>query len=59
MRFSFWPGPMQPWEEVLLLAKHVEQTGWDGFWFADHFMPDSDDVSTGPVKSTEMSTRSL
>lgn len=40
MRFSFWPGPMQPWDEVLLLANHVEQTGWDGIWFADHFMPD-------------------
>jgi len=44
MRFSFWPGPMQPWDELLLLARHVEETGWDGFWFADHFMPDAEDT---------------
>jgi F420-dependent oxidoreductase-like protein len=45
MRFSFWPGPMQPWDELLFLARHIERTGWDGFWFADHFMPDSEDTS--------------
>lgn len=45
MRFSFWPAPMQPWSELLLLARHVERTGWDGYWFADHFMPDGQEVS--------------
>jgi F420-dependent oxidoreductase-like protein len=44
MRFSFWPGPAQPYDEVLALAQHVEQSGWDGLWFADHFMPDGDKV---------------
>lgn len=43
MRFSVWPGPMQTWGSVLTLARHAENTGWDGLWFADHFMPDSDD----------------
>lgn len=45
MRFSFWPAPMQPYSELLLLAEHVERTGWDGYWFADHFMPDGKEVS--------------
>ena len=46
MKFSFWPGPAQKYEEVLELAKHVEQTGWDGIWYADHFMPNAPDTSS-------------
>ena len=30
---------------MLTLAQHVEQTKWDGFWLADHFMPNDVDVS--------------
>ncbi len=45
MRFSFWPVAQQTFEDVLTLAKHVERTGWDGVWFADHFMPNTDDAS--------------
>jgi F420-dependent oxidoreductase-like protein len=47
MRFSFWPAPTQPWPVILELARHVEATGWDGIWFADHFMADGKDTS-GP-----------
>ncbi|MDP8929134.1 MAG: LLM class F420-dependent oxidoreductase [Actinomycetota bacterium] len=43
MRFSVWPGPMQTWDSVLALARRAENTGWDGVWFADHFMPDAED----------------
>ena len=46
MRFSFWPNPSQSYEDVLKLAKHVEQTGWDGIWYADHFMANAPDTST-------------
>ena len=46
MRFSFWPNPSQPYGEVLALARHVESTGWDGLWYADHFMPNAADTST-------------
>lgn len=46
MRFSFWPTPSQPYTEVLRLARHVEGTGWDGLWYADHFMPNADDTGT-------------
>ena len=45
MRFSFWPDGNQAWQDILALAQHVERTGWDGFWFADHFMPDDVDTS--------------
>lgn len=46
MRFSFWPNPSQSYEDVLKLALHVEQTGWDGIWYADHFMANAADTST-------------
>ncbi|MCP3988948.1 MAG: LLM class F420-dependent oxidoreductase [Actinomycetia bacterium] len=39
MRFSFWVGNGHPWSEILRSAKRAEDTGWDGVWFADHFMP--------------------
>ena len=45
MRFSFWPTPTQPYQDVLRLARHVESTGWDGLWYADHFMPNAEDTS--------------
>jgi F420-dependent oxidoreductase-like protein len=45
MRFSVWPNPSQSFEEVLQIAKHAESTGWDGLWYADHFMPDGDDTT--------------
>ena len=43
VRFSIWPGAHRPWDEILELTLHCEAQGWDGVWFADHFMPD-----TGP-----------
>ena len=45
MRFSFWPTPSQSFETMKALAVHVENTGWDGIWLADHFMPNNDDTS--------------
>ena len=45
MRFSFWPIARQSWHDVLALARHVERTGWDGVWYADHFMPNTPDAS--------------
>lgn len=39
MRFSIWPSPVRPWTEILELTQHCEATGWDGVYFADHFMP--------------------
>ena len=45
MKFSFWPNPSQSYADVLALAQHVEHTGWDGLWYADHFMPNAEDTS--------------
>ncbi len=41
MRFSIWPSPAQTWDEIRDLAAHCERTGWDGVYFADHFMPNA------------------
>jgi F420-dependent oxidoreductase-like protein len=43
MRFSIWPAPMRPWDEIVDLVRHCETAGWDGVYFADHFMPNTDD----------------
>lgn len=45
MRFSFWPQPSQNFEVMRDLGQHVEKTGWDGLWIADHFMPNAEDTS--------------
>lgn len=39
MRFSFWVGNGHSWSEIMRSARRAEDTGWDGVWFADHFMP--------------------
>jgi len=30
MRISIWPGAEHPWSEVLSMARHAADTGWDG-----------------------------
>jgi F420-dependent oxidoreductase-like protein len=45
MRFSIWPSPVRPWDETLELVRHCEDTGWDGVYFADHFMPNGPDAT--------------
>ena len=49
MRFSVWPRPQQSWSSILSLAEQAESTGWDGIWFADHFMPNADDEAGRPL----------
>ena len=48
MRFSVWPNPGNSWDDVVTIARRAEEAGWDGVWFADHFMPNAEDVS-GPM----------
>lgn len=36
---------MRPWDEILELTQHCEKTGWDGVYFADHFMPNAADAT--------------
>ncbi|HEY5358019.1 MAG TPA: TIGR03560 family F420-dependent LLM class oxidoreductase [Streptosporangiaceae bacterium] len=39
MRFSIWPSSARSWDEIYEIAAHCERAGWDGVYFADHFMP--------------------
>ncbi|GIW13612.1 MAG: luciferase-like hypothetical protein [Tepidiforma sp.] len=48
VKFAVWPSMNDPWAETLAIARHAEATGWDGIYYADHFMPNAADVS-GPV----------
>lgn len=51
MRFSVWPSPERPWSEVVDFAQHVAAGGWDGLWYADHYMPNTEDgaPADGPM----------
>ncbi|MGH9301843.1 MAG: TIGR03560 family F420-dependent LLM class oxidoreductase [Acidimicrobiales bacterium] len=48
MRFSVWPSSQRSWDEVLALVVACDRTGWDGAYFADHFMPN--DTAGKPVE---------
>jgi F420-dependent oxidoreductase-like protein len=39
VRFSLWPSTAQSWQDFHDAAQHAAETGWDGVWAADHFMP--------------------
>ena len=45
MRFSFWPMGIPVWNDLLETCQHAEAAGWDGVWYADHFMPNAVDTS--------------
>ncbi|MFT4618531.1 MAG: alkanesulfonate monooxygenase SsuD [Minisyncoccia bacterium] len=51
MKFSVWPSPARPVQEVLDLARMGDTDGWHCFWYADHYMENTGDESfkPGPV----------
>jgi probable F420-dependent oxidoreductase len=51
MKFSVWPDPSRPTSEVLELARFADEGGWHGFWYADHYMPNtgSEAIQAGDV----------
>jgi F420-dependent oxidoreductase-like protein len=53
MRFSIWPSPMRPWTEILELVQYCEETGWDGVYYADHFMPNTGTTETADGDTLE------
>lgn len=53
MKFSVWPNMERPWEEVRDLAAQIERDGWDGLWYADHYMPNTGDSKTARGDSHE------
>lgn len=40
-----WCSTSTPWPDLVARARTVEALGYHGFWVADHFMPNGDDVS--------------
>lgn len=51
MPFGFWLMPGMPWPEALALARRAEAAGFDGIWYADHFIPMEGDL-TQPVNES-------
>ncbi len=51
MKFSVWPSPSRPTDEVLELGRSADSLGYFGFWFADHYMPNtgSEEIDPGDV----------
>lgn len=43
MYFSAWANSAHPWTEVKDFVLGIEKMGWDGFWYADHYMPNTPD----------------
>lgn len=48
MRVSFWPTTTQRWTDLHDAAAHAAESGWDGIWVADHFMPNTPSAE-GPM----------
>lgn len=57
MRFSIWPSANQPFSDVLGVARHAADTGWDGVWVPDHFM--GDENSGSPVETPTLEAGTL
>jgi probable F420-dependent oxidoreductase len=51
VKISIWPNPSRPPSEVLDLARLADAEDWHGFWYADHYMPNTGDeqVASGDV----------
>lgn len=49
MRFSYWIPNSLTWAATLEQARFAEQAGFDGIWYADHFMPNAAEPADGPV----------
>lgn len=45
MKFSVWPSPDRQWEDVHALAEYADGNDYHCFWYADHFMPNTEDGS--------------
>lgn len=53
MKFSVWPNNQRTWSDTLDTARRVEALGFDGFWFADHLMPNRPDGTPDPGDALE------
>jgi len=48
MKFSVWPAPHRPTDEALDLARAADALGYYGFWYADHYMPNTGSEALEP-----------
>lgn len=53
MKISIWPDNERSWVEALDLAQWAEQAGMHSYWYADHFMSQTEDESPGDGPSHE------
>lgn len=49
MRFSYWIPNSLPWDATVAQARLAEDLGFDGIWYADHFMPNAVEPAAGPI----------
>ena len=54
MRLCFWPSPHQRFADIVTAASHAELTGWSGLYLADHFMVNTEDLSSPEVRTVEV-----
>jgi alkanesulfonate monooxygenase SsuD/methylene tetrahydromethanopterin reductase-like flavin-dependent oxidoreductase (luciferase family) len=47
MDLCVWPAYERSWSEVVEVSTWGESAGFSGVWYADHFMPQTDDDSPG------------
>jgi probable F420-dependent oxidoreductase len=45
MKFSLWPHNSRAPADVLDAARTADDAGWYGLWLADHYMPNSGDIT--------------
>lgn len=45
MKFSMWIPNDYEWSEIASLARLADEGDWDTVWFADHYMPNTGDLS--------------
>lgn len=48
MLFSVWANSANSTAEILEVAQVADTDGWHGFWFADHYMPNSGSIEITP-----------
>ncbi len=49
MRFSYWIPNSLSFAATMAQARFAEDAGFDGIWYADHFMPNAPEPADGPM----------
>ncbi|MEM9650611.1 MAG: LLM class flavin-dependent oxidoreductase [Actinomycetota bacterium] len=54
MKFSVWPSPERSTDEALDLARAADTLGYFGYWYADHYMPNTGSEEFKPGDTHEV-----